>query len=123
MSEIFLFLLPVSVVEYMPNFFFGSLLMLFGVEITLDWLFHSYHKVRSPPPAFLPAPRTLCAASTPLVPPAELQAHLVLPPCKPLRTRFCKGTAVAQVFRRCCLFANERVYPLQQSLWWDPCAC
>eukprot|EP00884_Botryococcus_braunii_P017695 jgi/Botrbrau1/4609/Bobra.60_2s0094.1 len=44
-SEIALFLLPVSVVQYMPNFFFGSLLMLFGVEITLDWLFHSYHKV------------------------------------------------------------------------------
>jgi SulP family sulfate permease len=43
--ELALFLVPISVVQYMPNFFFGSLLMLFGIEITLDWLIHSFKKV------------------------------------------------------------------------------
>lgn len=43
--ELALFLVPISVVQYMPNFFFGSLLMLFGIEITLDWLIHSFRKV------------------------------------------------------------------------------
>lgn len=42
--ELLLFLIPVSVVQYMPNFFFGSLLMVFGIEITADWLFFSYFK-------------------------------------------------------------------------------
>lgn len=44
-AELALFLLPISVVEYMPNFFYGSLLMVFGVDISQDWLVHSFHKV------------------------------------------------------------------------------
>ena len=35
----------VKVVEYLPTFYFGSLLLLFGVEITLDWLVRSWAKV------------------------------------------------------------------------------
>lgn len=43
--EILLFLIPVSIVPYLPSFFFGSLLMLFGIEISLSWLVLSYKKV------------------------------------------------------------------------------
>ena len=34
-----------QVVQYLPNFFFAALLMLLGVEITLDWLILSVRKV------------------------------------------------------------------------------
>lgn len=34
-----------QVVQYLPNFFFAALLMLLGVEITLDWLILSARKV------------------------------------------------------------------------------
>ena len=44
-AELGLFLLPISIIHYLPNFFFGSLLMLFGVEILMDWLIHSFKKV------------------------------------------------------------------------------
>jgi SulP family sulfate permease len=43
--ELFVFLLPVPVVQYLPNFFIGALLAVFGVEITSDWLVHSRSKV------------------------------------------------------------------------------
>ena len=43
--EILLFLIPISIVPYLPSFFFGSLLMLFGIEISLSWLILSYKKV------------------------------------------------------------------------------
>ncbi len=43
------FLVPFGIVQYMPNLFYGALLALFGIEITMDWLIHSYHKARSPP--------------------------------------------------------------------------
>jgi SulP family sulfate permease len=33
------------VVQYLPNFFFGSLLVVFGIEIAGDWLVRSYTKV------------------------------------------------------------------------------
>lgn len=39
-AELLLFMLPISVVEYMPNFFYGSLLMVFGIDISRDWLVH-----------------------------------------------------------------------------------
>lgn len=39
-AELSLFMLPISVVEYMPNFFYGSLLMVFGIDISRDWLVH-----------------------------------------------------------------------------------
>lgn len=38
-------LLPPAVVQYLPNFFFGALLVVFGIEIAGDWLVRSYAKV------------------------------------------------------------------------------
>jgi SulP family sulfate permease len=32
-------------VQYLPNFFFGALLVVFGIEIAGDWLLRSYAKV------------------------------------------------------------------------------
>jgi hypothetical protein len=46
--EVLLFLIPISIVPYLPSFFFGSLLMLFGIEISLSWLVLSYKKVKCP---------------------------------------------------------------------------
>jgi len=46
--ELAVFLAPFGIVQYMPNLFYGALLALFGIEITLDWLFHSYRKARAP---------------------------------------------------------------------------
>jgi MFS superfamily sulfate permease-like transporter/CRP-like cAMP-binding protein len=43
--ELVVFLLPFPVVQVMPVFFFGALLVVFGVEIAGDWLVHSRHKV------------------------------------------------------------------------------
>lgn len=40
--------LPPAVVQYLPNFFFGALLTVFGIEIAGDWLIRSYAKVRPP---------------------------------------------------------------------------
>ena len=34
-----------QVVSYLPSFYFGSLLLLFGVEILSDWLLKSWKKV------------------------------------------------------------------------------
>ena len=41
-----MFLVPFGIVQYMPNLFYGALLALFGIEITMDWLIHSYRKVQ-----------------------------------------------------------------------------
>jgi hypothetical protein len=38
--------LSTAVVQYLPNFFFGALLTVFGIEIAGDWLIRSYEKVR-----------------------------------------------------------------------------
>ncbi|GLI60655.1 hypothetical protein VaNZ11_002855 [Volvox africanus] len=43
--ELLVFALPFSVVQYMPNFFFGALLVWFGIEISKDWLILSYRKL------------------------------------------------------------------------------
>uniref|UniRef100_A0A383VST7 STAS domain-containing protein n=1 Tax=Tetradesmus obliquus TaxID=3088 RepID=A0A383VST7_TETOB len=43
--EAAIFLVPFQVVQYLPNFFFGALLMVFGIEIAGDWLVRSYAKV------------------------------------------------------------------------------
>ena len=40
-----MFALPISIVQYLPSFFFGSLLVWFGVEIVLDWMYRSYYKL------------------------------------------------------------------------------
>ncbi|KAK9845896.1 hypothetical protein WJX81_005443 [Elliptochloris bilobata] len=44
-AEMAVFLVPFGIVQYMPNLFYGALLALFGIEITMDWLIHSYRKV------------------------------------------------------------------------------
>lgn len=31
--------------QYLPNFYFGALLLWFGIEISWDWLIHSFHKL------------------------------------------------------------------------------
>ena len=54
--EILLFLIPISIVPYLPSFFFGSLLMLFGIEISLSWLVLAYKKVDCP----LILPKAIC---------------------------------------------------------------
>ena len=43
--EFAIFLLPFSIVQFMPNFFFGALLLWFGIEISRDWLYLSYYKL------------------------------------------------------------------------------
>jgi SulP family sulfate permease len=43
--EFAMFALPISIVQYLPSFFFGSLLVWFGVEIVLDWMYRSYYKL------------------------------------------------------------------------------
>eukprot|EP00878_Enallax_costatus_P013193 GHUV01013790.1.p1 GENE.GHUV01013790.1~~GHUV01013790.1.p1 ORF type:complete len:1035 (+),score=287.38 GHUV01013790.1:628-3732(+) len=43
--EAVIFLVPYQVVQYLPNFFFGALLTVFGIEIAGDWLIRSYAKV------------------------------------------------------------------------------
>ncbi|GFR39589.1 hypothetical protein Agub_g49, partial [Astrephomene gubernaculifera] len=48
MVELLVFALPFSVVQYMPNFFFGALLVWFGIEIARDWLILSYKKLSRP---------------------------------------------------------------------------
>lgn len=40
--ELAVFVLPFSVVQYMPNFYYGALLVWFGIEISKDWLVLSY---------------------------------------------------------------------------------
>lgn len=46
--ELAVFALPFNVVQYCPNFFFGALLLWFGVEICRDWLVLSYAKLSAP---------------------------------------------------------------------------
>ena len=41
-TELVVFALPFSVVQYVPNFYFGALLVWFGIEISRDWLVLSY---------------------------------------------------------------------------------
>ena len=38
-------MLPISLVQFLPKFYFTLLLMVFGIEIPADWLFYSYTKV------------------------------------------------------------------------------
>ncbi|GAX80746.1 hypothetical protein CEUSTIGMA_g8181.t1 [Chlamydomonas eustigma] len=46
--EFAVFLAPVSVVQYCPSFFFGALLVWFGVDILANWLVFSYWKLSRP---------------------------------------------------------------------------
>ncbi|KAK9867709.1 hypothetical protein WJX84_006943 [Apatococcus fuscideae] len=44
-TGLLLFFLPISVVQYVPNFYFGALLMVFGIEILFDWLIAPFGRV------------------------------------------------------------------------------
>ena len=44
-SPVILSMHAAQVVSYLPSFYFGSLLLLFGVEILSDWLLKSWKKV------------------------------------------------------------------------------
>jgi hypothetical protein len=46
MAALYVLSLCLAVVQYLPNFFFGALLTVFGIEIAGDWLIRSYEKVR-----------------------------------------------------------------------------
>ena len=43
--EALLFVAPFSVVAYVPKLFFGAVLTFIAVDLMLDWLYHSRHKV------------------------------------------------------------------------------
>eukprot|EP00892_Ulva_mutabilis_P011320 jgi/Ulvmu1/8560/UM045_0002.1 len=43
-AEAALFFVPASVIQLLPNFYYGALLLVFGLEITLDWLVFSYSR-------------------------------------------------------------------------------
>ena len=40
--ELAVFLVPVSVLPYVPKFFFGGVLAFIGLEIASDWLISAY---------------------------------------------------------------------------------
>ena len=44
-AEFALFLAPVSFIELLPNFFYGAIMMVFGVEIVKEWLVCSSSKL------------------------------------------------------------------------------
>jgi len=44
-TEVLVFVLPFSIVQYLPNYFLGALLFWFGVEICRDWLILSFFKL------------------------------------------------------------------------------
>jgi sulfate permease, SulP family len=43
-AELLLFLVPMSFVQYLPNFYYGALMLVFGLEIALEWLVLSFSK-------------------------------------------------------------------------------
>jgi len=43
--ELLLFALPVSVVAYVPKFFFGAVLTFIATDLMLDWLWAARSKV------------------------------------------------------------------------------
>lgn len=44
-AEFAAFIYPYSIVQYLPNYFLGALLVWFGVEISRDWLYLSFYKL------------------------------------------------------------------------------
>jgi SulP family sulfate permease len=44
-AELAVFLIPYSVVQFLPNYFLGALLLWFGVEISRDWLVLSFYRL------------------------------------------------------------------------------
>jgi sulfate permease, SulP family len=43
-AEAALFFFPISVMQLLPNFYYGAIMLVLGVEISLDWLVFSYTK-------------------------------------------------------------------------------
>eukprot|EP01043_Picozoa_sp_COSAG02_P072980 COSAG02_NODE_13992_length_1323_cov_1.394608_1_plen_378_part_01 len=44
-AELLLFVLPINIAAYLPHFFFGAVLVFIAIDLLLDWLIHSFHKV------------------------------------------------------------------------------
>ncbi|KAJ0403528.1 hypothetical protein P43SY_010071 [Pythium insidiosum] len=44
-SEFAIVLLPISVMSYMPRFFFAATLIFIAIDLMVEWLIHVYHKV------------------------------------------------------------------------------
>jgi SulP family sulfate permease len=44
-AELLLFISPVNVAAFLPHFFFGAVLVFIAIDLMLDWLVHSFHKV------------------------------------------------------------------------------
>ena len=44
-AELLLFVLPINIAAYLPHFFFGAVLVFIAIDLLLDWLVHSFHKV------------------------------------------------------------------------------
>jgi MFS superfamily sulfate permease-like transporter len=43
--QLMTFILPVSLVHLLPNFYYGGLLVLMGTEIIFSWLFLTYWRI------------------------------------------------------------------------------
>ena len=39
------FLMPISILAFVPRFFFGAILSLIAYDLLLEWLWHSRHLV------------------------------------------------------------------------------
>lgn len=46
-AELLLFVLPINLAAYLPHFFFGAVLVFIAIDLLLDWLIRSRHKVSS----------------------------------------------------------------------------
>ena len=46
MLQFLFFLMPTSPLPYVPNFFFGALLVFIMLDLSVDWLWHARNKVR-----------------------------------------------------------------------------
>ena len=44
--ELVVVIVPYSITGYTPKFFYGSLLVLIAVDLMLDWLIYSYHRMK-----------------------------------------------------------------------------
>jgi MFS superfamily sulfate permease-like transporter len=42
------FVAPVSLISFIPRFFFGGLLTLISIDLVLEWLVHARHKMMLP---------------------------------------------------------------------------
>jgi hypothetical protein len=47
-SQVAIFLLPFSLVHYLPNFYYGALLAVLGVQICKEWLWNTVTRISMP---------------------------------------------------------------------------